>query len=239
MYRKIGPSLRILQLNIEGASRSKSEQLSKILAQNKIDVAVVQETHVASESDIRRRGHIAGYSLIGATYHSTYGTATYIRCNLSNAALIEESSMNNIFIVTICVAGMYVVNIYKPPNSQWPTNVLPVYNQPSVYVGDFNSHHTMWKYATNDFNGEMLVDWTDCNNFQLVFDAKDRGTFHSRRWLRDYNPDLCFVSCDSVSRPLPTSRNVLADFPHSFNLNWNSNSNDKFDTHAKMEFWKS
>lgn len=215
MYRQIGNAVRILQLNVEGLSKSKSDQLSRILVENNIDVAVIQETHVPTEEGIRSRGTLSGYCLIGATYHRTYGTATYIRSSITNANLIKESSTDNIFIVTINIAGLFIVNVYKPPDSEWPLNMLPTYNEPTVYVGDFNSHHSLWKYASNDINGESLVDWADSNRFHLVFDAKDRGTFFSRRWLHDYNPDLCFVSSDQVNRPLPAFRTVLKDFPHS------------------------
>lgn len=215
MYRQIGNDVRILQLNVEGLSKAKSDQLSRILIENNIDVAVIQETHVATVEGIRSRGTLPGYCLIGVTYHQTYGTATYIRSNITNANLVTESSTDNIFIITINIAGLFIVNVYKPPDSEWPLNVLPIYNEPTVYIGDFNSHHSLWKYASNDINGESLVDWSDCNQLHLVFDAKDRGTFFSRRWLRDYNPDLCFVSSDHTNRPIPAFRTVLKDFPHS------------------------
>ncbi|XP_050515900.1 uncharacterized protein LOC126890764 [Diabrotica virgifera virgifera] len=73
----------------------------------------------------------------------------------------------------------------------------------------------MWKYTTNDENGEALVEWSEEQNTYLVFDAKDRGTFKSAAWRKEYNPDLCFVSKDTNDRPLTTARSVLADFPHT------------------------
>ena len=74
---------------------------------------------------------------------------------------------------------MTIHNIYKPPATSWSTQALPILQHPSVYVGDFNSHHTQWKYRDNDDNGEALVDWAEENNMYLVFDAKDKDSFYS------------------------------------------------------------
>jgi len=29
----------------------------------------------------------------------------------------------------------------------------------SIYIGDFNSHHTSWGYEINNNNGEILYNW--------------------------------------------------------------------------------
>lgn len=68
----------------------------------------------------------------------------------------------------------------------------------------------MWKYNKSDENGEALVEWAEEQNTYLVFDAKDRGTFSSAAWRRDYNAEMCFVSKDVYDRPLTASRSVLA-----------------------------
>ncbi|KAK9731723.1 hypothetical protein QE152_g13438 [Popillia japonica] len=73
----------------------------------------------------------------------------------------------------------------------------------------------MWKYSANNNNGEALVGWSEKQNTYLVFDAKDRGTFASAAWRREYNPDLCFVSRDVNDKPLTASRDVLPNFPHN------------------------
>lgn len=56
----------------------------------------------------------------------------------------------------------------------------------------------------------MMISFYDkstLNNYkrQCVMKScpRKRGTFHSRRWLRDFNPDLCFVSSDGKNQPLP------------------------------------
>lgn len=52
-------------------------------------------------------------------------------------------------------------------------------------------------------------------NLQLVFGVKDRASFFSARWQRNYNPDLCFVSRDEEDIPLQTDGKVLESFPRS------------------------
>jgi hypothetical protein len=61
-------------------------------------------------------------------------------------------------------------------------------------------------YADNDENGELLLRWAESRNLHLIFDAKDMKSFHSARWQRDYNPDLCFVTSNNNDEPLQTSR---------------------------------
>ncbi|KAI5739368.1 hypothetical protein M8J77_018417 [Diaphorina citri] len=213
--RNIGPILRICQINVEGISIPKSKYLEKFLRDNKIDVAAIQETHSENEEDLRRRGSIEGFDLIGATYSKTYGIATYVRSDIENAALCSTSTSNDIHVVVVKIGETRITNLYKPPSTSWPPNIITIQPHPSVYIGDFNSHHAMWKYAENDENGERLAEWSDLNNIHLVFDAKDLGTFKSAAWRRDYNPDLCFVSTNENNQPLHASRKVISQFPRS------------------------
>ena len=85
--------------------------------------------------------------------------------------------------------------------------VLP---HPVVLVGDFNSHHPDWGYQDADLNGESLQEWALNNDYLLFHDAKQRGTFHSARWQRDYWPDLCWISTTD-GRPQPASSVVLGE----------------------------
>jgi len=90
----------------------------------------------------------------------------------------------------------------------------PTLDHPVLFVGDFNSHHSMWGYADTNADGDTLVEWATHNNLTLTHDAKQRGTFHSARWKKDSSPDLCWVS-SSTTHSKPASQTVLQDFPHS------------------------
>lgn len=213
--RLIGSCLRICHLNVEGISASKSQFLHKLLTEQKIDVLAVQETHTENSEQLVSRGNIPEFILVGATYHKHYGIATYTRADLKDVVLQSTSTRNDIHEVVIKVGDIHIINIYKPPLVPWPDTVLDVQPHPSVYVGDFNSHHELWRYDKNDENGESLVNWSELNHTCLIFDAKDHSTFHSAAWKKDYNPDLCFVSMNPDNEPLPTSRKVISNFPRS------------------------
>ncbi|XP_072390744.1 uncharacterized protein [Diabrotica undecimpunctata] len=154
--------------------------------------------------------------MIGATYSNVYGTATYVHNSIQNAKMTDCSCKNNVSIVSTEVNGVIIKNIYKPPLTKWPGDVIKaVDNQHTVYIGDFNSHHNKWGYENNDENGEKLLEWAKENDIHLIHSLKDKTTFFSRRWRKGYNLDLCWVSTNSQMLPLPSSRTVLPSFPHS------------------------
>lgn len=213
--KPLGTVLRVLQINIEGISRSKSDFLSKLALENDVDVICIQETHASDQSQLRSRGNIPGYKLLGATYHQSYGTATFVQNSITSCYLMSVNSDANIFNITTKVNDVSVINIYKPPGIQWPDGVLQAISYPSIYVGDFNSRHTLWGYRDIDQCGEKLTEWAELCNMQLIFNPKDKRTFKSGRWGSETNPDLCFVSNDHQGSSLPVFRKVLMNFPHS------------------------
>lgn len=213
--KNIGPVIHVLQLNIEGISRPKSEYASKVAIYNSIDLIALQETHTTTDNDLLNRGEIAGFVAVSHIPNRVYGIATYIRSSINDYSVLSESSLNDVFTIVVEICGVVVVNVYKPPSVILMDSPIVAQSGPAVYVGDFNCHHTSWGYNENDRNGDTLHTWADRNNLNLIFDAKDRGTFHSARWRRDYNPDLCFVSSNDRNLPLPASRTVLSNFPNS------------------------
>eukprot|EP00102_Acyrthosiphon_pisum_P015304 XP_008185789.1 PREDICTED: RNA-directed DNA polymerase from mobile element jockey-like [Acyrthosiphon pisum] len=215
LTRDIGPQLIIFQLNVEGLSRDKSSYLARLLPELKADVVLLQETHVPDEEQMHCRGNIDGYKLISAIYHKQYGTATYIRNDISNLSHIHTTMAVPVSVITTSVANITILNIYKPPNEKWPLPTLPSVQHPSVLAGDFNSHHTSWGYDENYENGEILSEWIETENMQLIFSGKDRHTFKSGKWNRGYNPDLCIVSKDHNGVSLQVQRSVLNNFPKS------------------------
>ena len=198
-----------MQLNVEGLSAAKRSVISSIAVQEKIDIICLQETHV--DGDIASRFTITGFDLVSYKLHAKHGRATYVRGNITEAAHVVSTP----FCDVIRVGGYHVANVYKPPSERWDSaNVLPVLPHPSVFIGDFNSHHPDWGYQTADSDGDQLQNWSTLNDLQLIHDTKQRGTFHSARWQRDYSPDLCWMSTIE-GHPQPASCTVLNDFPHS------------------------
>ena len=131
------------------------------------------------------------------------------------SSVVIDGHQSNSYITAVEVSGITVVNIYKPPGVEWPTPALPLLPHPTVYTGDFNSHSTEWGYRVSDKAGDQLSQWTNDNNLHLLYDPKQKGTFHSARWKKDYSPDTCFVTCDDEHQPLPTTRTIEPQFPNS------------------------
>ena len=160
------------------------------------------------------RGTIEGFNLIAALHSLVYGIAVYLLDSIDDYDVVFNDIIKGIFVCTINIKGTTITNIYKPPNISWQRNVLHVYPDPCLYIGDMNSHHTICGYRSNDFNGENLFDWINNNQFELVYDARDKKTFFSKVHKTESNPDLCIVS-PSLFKNNKTKRKVLHDFPRS------------------------
>lgn len=213
--RDIGDVLKILQLNIEGVSRSKADYLLKILNDHSVDVVLLQETHCADETQLRNRCKLPGFALAAATYHTTYGTATYVRNNIEAVNNMVSTTVGNMYVTRIKISNMEIINLYKPPAQAWNDNTIRDIHHPAIIMGDFNCHSTQWGYNYTNQDGEEVSKWAETQNTFLIYDPKDRGTFHSARWGRDYSPDLCFVTKDVLNKPLRCNKKVLSDFPRS------------------------
>lgn len=87
---------------------------------------------------------------------------------------------NDVSIIVIELFGIKVSNVYKPPSKTWPDTVLCREAHPAMYVGDFNSHHSLWGYARNNDDGNKLVDWAESLNLFLIHDFKDLSQRSSR-----------------------------------------------------------
>ena len=79
-------------------------------------------------------------------------------------------------------------------------------NGTAVLIGDFNSHHPDWGYQDADQDREFLQDWASSNDLLLLHDSKQRGTFHSARWQRDYSPDFAGYQRQKAAHSLPLSQ---------------------------------
>lgn len=110
--------------------------------------------------------------MIGAIYNDVYGTSTYVRNGIQDTKMTDWSCEDDVFRITTEVNGLSIVNIYKPPMINWPPNVIKTpHNLPTIYIGDFNSHHNLWGYENNDDNGEKLLEWAESNNLHFAYSS--------------------------------------------------------------------
>lgn len=208
----IGGNINIMQLNVEGISKQKCEYMEKQFVDEDIDVAVVQETHLKQEGP---RSEIRGYTMVAAKhhYHVKFGLATYVKDDLLPSTQVIAS--NSTFYAGITINDLTIVNVYKPQSANLEENVLPKFDKPSIVLGDFNSHNTLWGYTSDDNDGNKVKDWMERQNYSLLFDSNDPGTFQSRTWNQSYTPDLCFVSQDQTGQMISATRRILRGFANS------------------------
>jgi Reverse transcriptase (RNA-dependent DNA polymerase)/Endonuclease-reverse transcriptase len=214
-FLPLGPNMKICHINIEGISLPKSEYLARLMREEDVDVIAVQETHASSEESLRRRGTLPGYTLIGAIYSDVHGIATYVRASLSNCRIVFQENSSNVHTLAIEVDETIIVNVYKPPSVNWTNNIIKIFRHPAIYVGDFNSHNQLWGYEHNDTSGNLLLEWMTLSKLHLIYHPKDKGTFHSARWRKDYTPDLSMITRINEDDNTMCSRQILNSFPRS------------------------
>ena len=131
-HRKI---IKIIHFNVESISKAKSEILPQILKQHDVSVLCLPETHTSDDQELQRRGPITGYKIAGAIHH--HQIATYVRSNVCD---VYSSRLT--FLLTVLLSRISITNVCKPPLCSLPQIILPLNNYLSLFVEDFNSHHS-------------------------------------------------------------------------------------------------
>ncbi|XP_076823231.1 uncharacterized protein LOC143469422 [Clavelina lepadiformis] len=199
----------VLQLNTEGITASKISVIEHLANKHQALIIVLQETHCTSMDKLV----ITNFTLAGATLSRKHGLATFVHDQLSWTLEDQSPAHSELEWLCVDITGYKIINIYKPPPLRLTPLTIPVFPHPSLYIGDFNSHHTDWGYKTTNNDGESLAAWTANNNLTLLHDPKGAASFFSGRWNTGTNPDLAFASLDSDCRH--PHRRVLEKFPRS------------------------
>ena len=181
----LGPQLRVLSLNVEGLTAPKCDVLGRLGKRYRADVLLLQETHLRPESP-QSSYRVDGYSIVHREDHERYGISVYARYPgrvvLKNGRTLEGGFQS----ITVETEGYHITNVYKPPRTSWSESVPPpAGGLPSIYMGDFNSHHHMWGYKSCDRSGLDLCDWADKNGLRLVHDPNGKRTFHHPVTLKE------------------------------------------------------
>lgn len=203
--------LRMCHVNVEGFSRAKGEIIAKIATDGKVSILALQETHLTDMNEWKLK--IPGFTIVNSKGHDKFGLAILVKNEMAKE--VTENLPEHEFAIGIKFRTTSIYNVYKPPSQNWDLTVLPHAEHPAVFMGDFNSHHQRWGYGSNNDDGVRLADWAELNNYQLVFDAKDKPTFRSRTWGTATTPDICFVSRGESGMPLSAHRKVLQRLPKS------------------------
>ena len=183
-------ALIVISANIEGLTANKASILSELCKDNHCHCLCLQETHRAND---QARPSIPGMALVAERPHNKHGRAVFVRDGLKvhSISVCEEG---NVEFITLELPGVVVHSVYKPPDEQFLLPPLGNRNIPHIVIGDFNSHNTLWGYASTDNNGEAVELWAESNNLSLIHNAKLAKSFNSAIWKKRYNPDLIFAS---------------------------------------------
>ena len=195
----------ILQLNVEGLTRSKCEVIERLATKHSAQVLLLQETHTKEDKEIK----IYGYHLAASIHSQHHGIATLVK-NGHTYSILDSSHSSDQQWIAVSIGDTTVVNVYKPPKTSFSN--LPIYDHPVIYSGDFNCQNEQWGYKNTTPDGEALANWASTTNLTLLYDSKQPCSFTSGRWQTGTNPDLAF--CSSRDRST-AQRTVISKFPRS------------------------
>ena len=198
--------IKIISFNCEGLSSVKAELLSNL----EPDILCLQETHKDMTPPT-----IPGMSLIVHHQSPVHGSAIYAK----DPASIDRSfndTAQDVEVLRVDTTQMTLISVYKPPPTpfNWPQNIpMDQTTRPTMIIGDFNSHNTLWGYEQNDKDGEAVEEWATSKSLALLHNQKDNPSFMSGRWRKGYNPDLVFISSQhsmcfekTIGEPIPRSQ---------------------------------
>ena len=124
-FQAAGPTLCILQLNVEGLSAAKCS----IADQHNVDVICLQETH--TDTNVARFT-IHGSDLVSSHLHAKHERAVYTRDSLVDVSYQYLTTYCHIIKVEI----VSIANVYRPPSEPWPAdNLLPTLPHTATLIG--------------------------------------------------------------------------------------------------------
>jgi len=122
----------VLPNNVEGLlSMAKREYLSRVLQDYKVDIRLLQETHVTQNS-AQSRSRIPGYNLITTIHHEKYGISAYGLQSIKAEEIETILEPDNNHRSAINVGNLTTVNIYQPPETHCSNPPLPQYTYPAI-----------------------------------------------------------------------------------------------------------
>ena len=181
------------QWNAEGVFKKKLV-LQNFLRDKKVDIICIQETHLTDALRFSIRGY-QGFRLDRVGHKG--GLLTLVRNNYSavvtNTADWEGTEQIAVKIL-LPKSEILVVNCYCAPSKEMRLQLIPVSENGSLILGDFNSHSTNWGYKSTDKRGEQMEDWMIENRLLLVNKPDDQPTHYHRAWKTTSHPDLAIAT---------------------------------------------
>ena len=143
----------------------KQPELLRCLEEREVQVLAVQESHL---NPLQAR--LGDYDILQGRHPEGQGVALFIHRSLTFRALplhLDPGLGLEVVGVTlpspagdIAVASVYALSGARVPDNAWATlsGLLP---PSTIFVGDFNAHHTIWGCHTTDRRGLAVEEWAD------------------------------------------------------------------------------
>ena len=150
--------LNILQLNIDGMSykSGKKEQLAKILSDENIHIALIQESQHKALNP-----HITGYTTYACECQNCQGVIIYVRNDTTADVenLTKPDDPTHVQKATIWKQNkkFTIYNVYSPPGTTCKIDDLQenIYKN-TIVAGDFNGHSPLWGYQDTNNTGKLV-----------------------------------------------------------------------------------
>ena len=146
--------ISVLQLNVEGITKSKISVIEHLLQSHQVTVILFQETHSKEASNLK----IPGFVLAAHTKSDVHGIASFVRHSTQWRELGTSAPESSLEWAATEVEGVTIVNVYKPPPFRLQPDSIPVLTSPCIYAGDFNCRSTTWGYSSSNPDGDTLED---------------------------------------------------------------------------------
>ena len=187
----------ILQVNVCGL-QPRSTELTKMLSDNNIHIALIQETILPRHRNIT----VSGYTKYPCQcQNSCQGIMTLVR-NDTEAKVTNLETSSDVDIQKIITwdqnkkKKLTLFNTYWPPGSK---NDLPFQESSytrTIIAGDLNAHSPTWGYSNLDGKGKQVEALCNGSNMVLMQNSQSEATLLHRRTGTMSRPDLTMISAD-------------------------------------------
>lgn len=166
----MAPTAKILFWNARSLNSSKLPELINTLTENKIPIALINETH------LQKQITVPGYSIYQtnrANQTTRGGTAIIVRDNVQHHQVLLPQLQHaeaTAISVTMHNAPVTIIAIYINSNKLTKTDMKKLLNVSSrvIIAGDLNAKHKSWNCHTNTKNGNILYQMSHVNNFAVM-----------------------------------------------------------------------
>jgi hypothetical protein len=169
MATRVHRPLKVVAFNANGIGRQRYE-LSKQLQEQRIDVALLSETHLKSH----KRFYVPNYQVYRTDRIPGIkgGTAVAVKKGIPHSHA-DLPPLNSLEATGVCIpignSELLVADVYKSLGKAWrDADIIELLNfrRKSVLAYDRNIKHPFWNSAVSNPSGKKLLDLFDTSDFE-------------------------------------------------------------------------